>query len=186
MFRYIWDKVWSLLPVSLFMAGCGTLCYVLMKRAGEEAAAWVGLATIGIAIYLLVWIAFRALLDVMRWRRDFVLADAMDEYKEAEVVHRLVRLGRERLFFNTAALEYAAIRSMYCSYESHTTARGEVQWWFILYVVRLDGKKFRVLLIQEKEKKKAECRAEATTAFTRILDVVAARNPRIELAYPYF
>lgn len=186
MFRYVWDKVWSLLPVSMLLAGCGTLCYVLMKKAGEEVAAWVGLATIGIAVFLLVWISFRALLDVMRWRRDFVLAEALDEYKEAEVVHHRVRLGRERLFFNTAALEYDTIHSLYCTYESHTTAHGEVQWWFILNAIRLDGKKFRVLLIQEKEKKKAECKAEAITAFTRILDVAAQRNPQIQLTYPHY
>jgi hypothetical protein len=54
----------------------------------------------------------------------------------------------------------------------------------MLYAVRTDGKKFRVLPIQERPKAKAASRAEATALFTRIMDLVAEMNPDADLRYP--
>lgn len=169
--------------MSLLLVASGTLCFLLMRHAGEDAASLVGVGAICIGIGLSGWIGLLAFRDVRRWRRDFSLYEAMDEYKEAERVHRLIRLGKERLFFNTAALEYDSIRSMFCTYEHTTTLHGKTYWWFILHAVRADGKEFRVLLIQDKGD---ESKAEATELFTRIMDRVAASHPGMYLRYPNF
>ena len=184
MLYFIWDKVRKILPVSLFMAACGTLCYLLMKHAGEDAAAWVGLATIGIAVGLVLLMVFYALRDLLRWRREFDVAAAMDDFRDAEALHPNCRAGRDRLFFNNVALEYGDIRTLYCTYEHTTSNRGYVNWWYILYAVRTDGKKFRVLPIQERPKTKEASRAEATALFKRIMDLVAEMNPDADLRYP--
>ena len=183
MFRYIWDRVRTILPVSLLLVASGTLCFLLMRHAGEDAASLVGVGGICIGVGLSGWIGLLAYKDVRRWRKDFSLAEAMDEYREAECVHELVRLGKERLFFNTAALEYASIRSMFCTHEHTSTLRGQVYWWYILHAVRLDGKEFRVLLIQDKDD---DSKAKATELFTRIIDRVAAKHPNMYLRYPNF
>lgn len=184
MCEFIWDKVRKILPWALFLAACGVFCYALMKHAGEDTAALVGLAAIGIAVFLVGYMVCCALRDVLRWRRDFTLAAAMDEFREAEVIHVNVRAGRERLFFNTVALEYSAIRSMLCSRELISTLHGEANWWFILHAVRTDGKAFKVLLIMEKTV--PGTRDEAVALFTRVMDIVARHNHQANLRYPSF
>lgn len=184
MLRFIWDKVRKVLPVALLLTASGIFCYLLMKHAGEDTAALVGLFAIGVAILLISMMAFDAVRDLLRWRRDFDVASAMDDYREAEQVHPNARLGRERIFFNRVALEYRAIQSMHCTYEHTTSTRGYVTYWFILYAVRADGKKFRVLLVQEK--KNQDSKGQATALFSRIMDAVRAHNPQADLRYPVY
>jgi len=184
MLRFIWDKVRKILPVSLLLTVSGTLCYLLMKHAGEDTAALVGLFAIGVAILLIGLMVFYALRDLLRWRREFNVAAALDDYCAAKILHPNARAGRDRLFFNSVALEYGDIRSMYCMYESTTSTRGYVNWWYILYALRTDGKKFRVLLVQEK--KKQDSRAQAAALFGSIMDIVKQKNPQAELLYPDF
>lgn len=182
MLYFIWDKVRKILPAALLVGGSGTLCFLLMRHAGEDAAAWVGLATIGIAVGLVLLMVFYALRDLLRWRKAFDVAAAMDDFRDAQALHPNCRAGQDRLFFNSVALEYGDIRTLYCTYEHTTSARGYVNWWYMLYAVRTDGKKFRVLPIQERPK--AASRAEATALFTRIMDLVAEMNPDADLRYP--
>lgn len=184
MLRFIWDKVRKMLPISLLMAVLGIVFYIMMKRAGEDAAALVGLFDIGVAVLLIGWMVAAAVRDLLRWRREFDVAAALDDYHDAERVHPNARLGRERVFFNTVALEYRAIRSMYCTHEYTTSTRGYVTYWFMLYAERTDGKRFRVLLVQEK--KNQDSKGQATALFTRIMDTVSEKNPLAELRYPAF
>lgn len=184
MLRFIWDKVRKMLLVALMMAALGVVFYIMMKRAGEDAAALVGLYDIGVAILLIVLMIFYAVRDLRRWRKEFSTAAVMDDFQDSERIHPNARVGRDHLFFNNVALEYENIRAMYCTYESTTSLRGYVNRWYILYAERTDGKRFRVLLIQEK--KKRDSKAEATALYSRIMDIVAEKNPQAELRYPAF
>ena len=182
MLRFIWDKVRKILPVSLCVAACGTFCYLLMKHAGEDEAALVGLAAIGIACFLVGYMFFCGLRDVLRLRRDFILAETMDEFQAADVIHPNLRMGDQHLFFNTVTLAYEDISEIYCAYEPLSGLRGQTTWWFILYALDQNHKNRRVLLIQEKEAVRS--RKEATELFTRVIDIVAGKNPAAVLHYP--
>lgn len=184
MLRFIWDKVRKVLPISLLLAVLGIVFYVMMKRAGEDLAALLGLFDIGVAILLIGMMVFSAVRDLLRWRKEFDVAAAMDDYHDAKQLHPNARLGRERIFFNRVALEYGVIRSMYCTYESTVSTRGHVNRWFILYAVRTDGKQFRVLLVQEKANQ--DSRTQATELFSRIMNIVSQHNPQAELRYPAY
>ena len=70
MFRYIWDRVRTILPVSLLLVASGTLCFLLMRHAGEDAASLVGVGGICIGVGLSGWIGLLAYKDVRRWRND--------------------------------------------------------------------------------------------------------------------
>lgn len=182
MLRFIWDKVRKILPVSLCVAASGTFCYLLMKHAGEDEAALVGLAAIGIACSLVGYMLFCGLRDVLRLRRDFILAETMEEFQAADMIHPNLRMGDQHLFFNTVTLAYRDISEMYCAYEPHAGLRGQTTWWFILYALDDNNKKHRMLLIQEK--KHQDTKAEATRLFTQVMDVVAGKNPDAQLRYP--
>lgn len=184
MLRFIWDKVRKVLPISLLLAALGIVFYIMMKHAGEDVAALLGLFDIGVALLLIGMMVCGAVRDLLRWRRDFDVASALDDYREAEQVHPNARLGRERVFFNRVALEYRAIQSMHCTYEHTAFLRGHVTWWYMLYAVRADGKKFRVLLVQEK--KNQDSKGKATALFSRIMDAVRAHNPQADLRYPAY
>lgn len=182
MFRFIWDKVWKILPAACFVSASGALCFFIMKHAGEDEAALVGLATIFIGIGLVVYMAFCGLRDAMRLRDDFTLDETMDEFQAAWQIHPNLRVGDKHLFFNTVTLAYPDIREMYCTYEPVAHLNGETSWWFILYAVDMDYKKHRMLLLQEK--KHEDTKAEAIRLFTQVMDFVADKNKYTALQYP--
>lgn len=184
MLRFIWDKVRKLLPVALMMIAMGIVFYAMMKHAGEDAAALLGLFDIGVGLLLIGMMLFSAVRDLVRWRRELGVAAALDDYLDAEQVHPNARLGKDRVFFNMVSLAYWEIRTMYCTHEYTTSNRGYVTWWYILYAERTDGKRFRALLVEEK--KGQDGKAQATAVFTRIMDEVKSKNPGAQLRYPSF
>ena len=182
MLRFIWDKVRKILPAACFVSACGAPCFFIMKHAGEDEAALVGLATIFIGVGLVGYMVFCGLRDALRLRDNFTLDETMDEFQDAWRIHPNLRIGDKHLFFNTVTLAYPDIRGMYCTYEPVAHLNGETSWWFILYALDADDKKRRMLLIKEIDP--AGTKAEATRLFTQVMDVVAGKNPEAELRYP--
>lgn len=181
MLRFIWDKIRSILHISLLLIVIGGGCALMFWHAGEDIPALVGLFTLGMGLFLPVYMLFFALRDALRWRRDFTLGEAMDEYESAQHLYPELRAGKTILFSNTVSLEYTVIRSMFCSHEHTSSARGHVTWWYILYAVSTEGKKHSLVRIEDQDS-----REEAAELFTRVMKLVAERNPQADLRYPEF
>ena len=180
MLRFIWDKIRSILPATLLLSVIGGGCALMFRHAGEAIPTLVGLFTLGMGLFLPVYMLFLALRDAPSWRRHFSLDEAKDEYENAQCLYPTLRAGKNLLFSNTI-LEYTAIRSMFCTHEHTSSTRGYVTWWYILYAVSTEGKKHSLVRIEDQDS-----REEAAELFTRVMKLVAERNPQADLRYPEF